>query len=135
MGLERLDHINVCTTQLERMKAFYSDVLGMPPGPRPNFSFGGAWMYCGSHPAVHLVERQQLTPTTGDLRLQHFAFAARDLEAFLARLKAQGVPYRVGIVDDFEICQINVNDPDGNHIHVDFPLAEAQRLGVERTPR
>ena len=135
MGLERLDHINVCTTQLERMKAFYSEVLGMPSGPRPNFTFGGAWMYVGSHPCVHLVERQQLTPTTGDLRLQHFAFKAQDLGGFLARLKDLGVPYRVGIVDDFEICQINVNDPDGNHIHVDFPLAEAQRLGVERTPR
>jgi catechol 2,3-dioxygenase-like lactoylglutathione lyase family enzyme len=135
MGLERLDHINVCTTRLEQMKAFYSDVLGMPAGPRPNFSFGGAWMYCGSQPAVHLVERQQLTPTTGDLRLQHFAFKAQDLEAFLARLKSHGVPYRVGIVDDFQICQINVHDPDGNHIHVDFPLLEAQRLGVERTPR
>ena len=135
MGLERLDHINVCTTQLERMKAFYSEVLGMPPGPRPNFSFGGAWMYVGSHPAVHLVERQQLTPTTGDLRLQHFAFAAKDLAGFLARLKALEVPFRVSVVDDFELCQINVHDPDGNHIHVDFPLAEAQRLGVERTPR
>jgi catechol-2,3-dioxygenase len=135
MGLERLDHINVCTTQLEQMKTFYSEVLGMPPGPRPNFSFGGAWMYCGSQPAVHLVERQHLTPTSGDLRLQHFAFKAQDLEAFLARLQARGVPYRVGIVDDFQICQINVHDPDGNHIHVDFPLAEAQRLGVERTPR
>jgi len=135
MGLERLDHINVCTTQLDRMKAFYSDVLGMPSGPRPNFSFGGAWMYCGALPAVHLVERAQLEPTKGDLRLQHFAFAAADLEGFLARLSQLEVPYRVGIVDDFELCQINVTDPDGNHIHVDFPLAEARRLGVERSPK
>jgi catechol 2,3-dioxygenase-like lactoylglutathione lyase family enzyme len=135
MGLQRLDHINVCTTQLERMKVFYSDVLGMPPGPRPNFPFGGAWMYCGKQPCVHLVERARLEPTTGDLRLQHFAFAAEDLEGFLACLKRLGVPYRVGILDDFRLCQINVNDPDGNHIHIDFPLAEAQRLGVERTPK
>jgi len=135
MALQRLDHINVCTTQLDRMKAFYSDVLGMPPGPRPNFSFNGAWMYCGSQPAVHLVERSQLEPTKGDLRLQHFAFAAKDLASFLARLKQLDIPYRVGIIDDFALCQINVHDPDGNHIHVDFPLAEAQQLGVERTPK
>jgi catechol 2,3-dioxygenase-like lactoylglutathione lyase family enzyme len=135
MALERLDHINVNTQQLAAMKAFYSEVLGMPPGPRPNFSFGGAWMYCGSQPAVHLVERAQLEPVHGDLRLHHFAFAARDLAGFLQRLEVHGVPYRVGIVDDFEICQINVHDPDGNHIHIDFPLAEAQALGVQRTPR
>jgi catechol-2,3-dioxygenase len=135
MGLERLDHINVNTTQLEKLKAFYSDVLGMSPGPRPNFSFGGAWMYCGGRPAVHLVERAQLEPVHGDLKLQHFAFAAKGLGEFLARLAQLDVPYRVGILDDFEICQINLTDPDGNHLHVDFPVAEARELGVERTPR
>lgn len=135
MGLKRLDHINVCTRQLERLKAFYSEVLGLPPGPRPNFSFGGAWMYCGSQPTVHLVERLELEPAVGDLRLQHFAFAADDLEGFIERLKRLDVPYRVSILDDFELCQINVHDPDGNHVHIDFPLAEARRLGIERTPR
>jgi len=135
MGLKRLDHVNVCTTQLEKLKAFYSDVLGLEPGPRPNFSFGGAWMYCGAFPIVHLVERAALTPTSGDLRLQHFAISADDLEGFLARLKRLSVEYRVGFVEDFELCQINVHDPDGNHVHIDFPLADARRLGVERTPR
>jgi catechol 2,3-dioxygenase-like lactoylglutathione lyase family enzyme len=135
MGLERLDHINVNTTQLAAMKAWYSEVLGMTPGPRPNFSFGGAWMYCEGLPVVHLVERARLEPVSGDLKLQHFALTAKDLGGFLERLKALGVPYRVGIIDDFELCQINVTDPDGNNLHIDFPLAEAQRLGVERTPR
>jgi catechol 2,3-dioxygenase-like lactoylglutathione lyase family enzyme len=135
MGLKRLDHINVNTAQLDVLRAWYSEVLGMTPGPRPNFSFGGAWMYCGGLPAVHLVERAHLEPVSGDLKLQHFAFAAEDLAGFLQRLKALAVPYRVGIVDDFELCQINLTDPDGNHLHIDFTLAEARRLGVERTPR
>jgi catechol 2,3-dioxygenase-like lactoylglutathione lyase family enzyme len=135
MGLLRLDHVNVNTTRLATMKAWYTEVLGMTPGPRPNFSFGGAWMYCEGFPCVHLVERERMEPASGDLKVQHFAFAARDLGAFLERLSALQVPYRVGILDDFEICQINVTDPDGNHLHIDFPLAEARRLGVERTPR
>jgi hypothetical protein len=41
----------------------------------------------------------------------------------------------VGILEDFALCQVNVHDPDGNHVHIDFPLAEARTLGVERTPR
>jgi len=135
MGLLRLDHVNVCTRQLDKLKAFYSEVLGLTPGPRPNFSFGGAWMYCGSFPVVHLVERPALQPSEGDLRIQHFALAANDLPGFLARLAKLGVEWRVGILDDFELCQINVHDPDGNHIHIDFPLAEARLLGLERTPR
>ncbi len=134
MGLNRLDHINVCTTRLTEQKAFYSQVLGLEPGPRPNFSFGGAWMYCGGVPSVHLVERSALRPMEGDLRLQHFAFAAEDLGAFVARLDRLQVPYRVGIVEDFGLCQVNVHDADGNHIHIDFPLAEARGLGIERTP-
>jgi catechol 2,3-dioxygenase-like lactoylglutathione lyase family enzyme len=132
MGLKSLDHVNVCTRRVDVLKAFYSDVLGMPAGPRPGFSFNGAWMYCGEKPAVHLVERLDLTPTEGDLRVQHFAFAAEGLAAFLERLKAKGVKYRIGIVEDFATCQVNVHDPDGNHIHVDFPLAEARALGVNR---
>lgn len=135
MGLTRFDHVNVCTTRLDDMKTFYSEVLGLSAGPRPNFSFGGAWMYCGGQPCVHLVERASMQPASGDLQLQHFAFKAEDLEAFLGRLRRLGVEYRVGIVEDFEICQINVHDPDGNHVHIDFPLEEARRLGVERTPR
>lgn len=135
MALKRLDHVNVNTAQLEVMKAFYSEVLGMPPGPRPAFSFGGAWMYCGAQPAVHLVERDRLVPHEGDLGIQHFAFAAEDLAGFLERLRSRAVPYRVGFVEDFEICQINVTDPDGNHLHVDFPISEARQLGLERTPR
>jgi catechol 2,3-dioxygenase-like lactoylglutathione lyase family enzyme len=135
MGLKRLDHINVCTPNLDALRTFYSDVLGLVSGPRPNFSFNGAWMYCGDHPCVHLIERLKLKPTDGDLQIQHFAFQAEDLESFLARLERLKLPHRVGIVDDFGICQINVHDPDGNHVHVDFPVAEAQRLGVERGER
>jgi catechol 2,3-dioxygenase-like lactoylglutathione lyase family enzyme len=132
MALKSLDHVNVCTRRVDVLRAFYSDVLGMPAGPRPAFSFNGAWMYCGERPAVHLVERLDLAPTEGDLRVQHFAFSAEGLGDFLGRLKARGVKYRIGIVEDFGTCQVNVHDPDGNHIHVDFPLAEARALGVSR---
>ena len=136
MGLLHVDHINVCTPNLEALKKFYSEVLGLRSGPRPNFSFNGAWMYCGAQPCIHLVERLDMTPPDhGDLQIQHFAFRGENLEEFLSTLRGLEVPYRVGVVEDFAVCQINVFDPDGNHIHIDFPLAEARRLGVEATAR
>lgn len=102
------------------MIAFYRDVLGMKPGPRPGFSFGGAWMYVGENPAVHLVQVEH-APTPGDsLRLQHFAFSAHDVEGFIAHLDRLGVPHREGRLEDFRLIQVNVHDPDGNHIHIDF---------------
>lgn len=136
MPLARLDHVNLCTVQLEAMQAFYANVLGLSPGPRPNFSFDGAWLYLGELATVHLVvvdrERFPETPGTArtELTLQHFAFAATDLAALLERLEAHAVPYRLGFRFDFGLCQVNLHDPDGNQLHVDFPLAEARALGL-----
>jgi hypothetical protein len=92
----------------------------MRVGPRPAFSFGGAWLYCGERPVVHLVEVTAQSPQSASLQLEHFAFAATDLEGFRARLDGAGVGYRMGHVADFGLRQIHLHDPDGNHIHVDF---------------
>lgn len=128
--LERLDHVNVRTAQLAAMRDFYCRVLGMTTGPRPNFRFGGAWLYCGGYPVLHLVEVDDAPPRATDLGLEHFAFRARDLAETLARLDREHVERRVGFVRDFGLCQVHVRDPDGNHVHLDFELGEAEALGL-----
>lgn len=136
MGLLHLDHASICTPHLGQLIEFYTDVVGLVSGPRPNFSFNGAWMYCRDQPCVHLIEQLHLEGRKkDDLQLAHFAFRAENLKEFLERLRRLDISYRVGIVEDFSICQINVFDPDGNHVHVDFPASEARALGVEATPR
>lgn len=134
MPLTAFDHINVCTRNVAELVTFYTSVLGLSVGPRPNFSFNGAWLYCGGRPVVHLVERLEMEAPEGNLQLQHFAFSGNDLEALLDHLREVGVAHWVTMVEDFELCQINVRDPDGNHVHLDYPLAEARALGVRRTP-
>lgn len=121
MFLTGLIHVNVRTHRLTELIAFYRDVLGMHQGARPNFSFGGAWMYVGPHPVVHLVAVDEAPKAGESLRLQHFAFSGQDEQAFCRHLDDLKVHYRIGRLDDFKIVQINVDDPDGNHIHVDFP--------------
>jgi catechol-2,3-dioxygenase len=130
MPLERLDHVNLRTQQLEAQQRFYRDVLGLTLGARPNFSFGGAWLYCGERPVVHLVAVESASAPTSELTLQHFAFAATGLAELLSNLERHHVPRRVGFVRDFNLCQVHVHDPDGNHIHIDFALAEAEALGL-----
>lgn len=130
MPLRRLDHVNLRTRHLKEMLEFYRDALGMKPGPRPNFDFGGAWLYCGDAPVVHLVDVDNVTEPSPALTLQHFAFAADDLGPFLQRLEQLGIPVRLGFLRDFCLCQVNVHDPDGNHLHIDFPLREAANLGL-----
>jgi len=131
MPLNRLDHVNLRTANLEALQDFYVQVLGMTPGARPPFAFGGAWLYSGGFPSVHLVEVAAQPAPEGELRLEHFAFAAEGLGDFLANLKRHGVSYRIGVVPGFEIIQVNVHDPDGNHIHIDFAPAEAAQAPGE----
>ena len=130
MPLVALDHVNLRTARLEELRRFYTRALGLAEGPRPGFSFNGAWMYCGKQPVVHLVEVDVLPNPGEDLRLQHFAFSGHGLGELLKRLADAHVEYRIGFVRDFELCQVNVHDPDGNHIHVDFSEAEALALNL-----
>lgn len=128
MTIQALDHVNVRTANIGRLETFYVDVLGLSVGPRPNFSFGGLWLYAGRCAVVHLVQVPETPRPEGPLRLEHFAFSARGLGNFLERLQRHDVPYRIGRIEDFGILQVNVEDPDGNHIHIDFPLDEAAML-------
>ena len=125
--MKRLDHVNVRTAALDAMTAWYTRVLGLEAGPRPAFSFAGAWLYAEGQPIVHLVGVESPPGADADdLRLEHFAISASGLKDFVARLEAEGEQYRVRAVPDFGIVQVNVWDPDGNHIHVDFDAAEAE---------
>lgn len=126
--IECLDHINIRTGNLTAMVAWYRDVLGMEEGARPDFSFDGAWMYAGGQAVVHLVAVDK-TPEDGpELRLEHGAFRARGFRTFIDRLDETGNRYRVRKLPGMPIVQVNVWDPDGNHLHVDFDSAEAPEL-------
>ncbi|MEM8740582.1 MAG: VOC family protein [Pseudomonadota bacterium] len=137
MGLETLDHVNIRTADATTLADWYSRVLGLENGPRPDFPFPGAWLYAGPRAVVHLIGVAKAPGSDpADLKLEHFAFSATGLSAFRARLDAAGVAHDLvaltgaraaGVVD---LVQVNVRDPDGNHIHIDFPAEEARALGL-----
>ena len=119
MTIKSFSHVNVRTSRLGEMVAWYRDVLGIRPGWRPDFGFGGAWLYVGNDPIIHLVE-VDTELNDSDPKIEHFAFDAHGMTEFRSNLDAKGVPYRIAKVPGTEITQLNINDPDGNHIHVDF---------------
>lgn len=121
--LKGLDHVNIRTSRLQLMKRFYIDVLGLTLGRRPPFDFEGAWLYCGEQPVIHLVEVAETSDAVAP-RVDHFAFRAASLAAFLRHLNDYGVAYRIGKVPGWNTVQINCQDPDGNHLHVDFAAEE-----------
>ncbi|MGI9387844.1 MAG: VOC family protein [Methyloligellaceae bacterium] len=130
MQLRQLDHVNVRTSNLEEMTAWYERVLGMKNGARPSFNFGGAWLYCNGSPFVHLIEVESEPAAGTDLKLEHFAFSATGMGDFIDCLKSDNAGYKIVEIPDFDIVQVNIWDPDGNHIHVDFHMDEAKGLDV-----
>ena len=121
--IKDLDHVNIRTGRLSEMTAFYRDIVGLESGPRPPFTIGGAWLYCGERAAVHLVEVAE-TPAGQAPRIEHFAFRAAGLAEFLARLRANAVAYDVSIVPQSGIRQVNIRDPEDNHIEIQFSADE-----------
>ncbi|MEM7059304.1 MAG: VOC family protein [Pseudomonadota bacterium] len=129
--MKRLDHVNVRTANLDGMIAWYRDMLGLTVGPRPGFSFPGAWLYAGNDAIIHLVG-QGTDPSADekDLRLEHFAIAATGLKELLERAAAAGEKTSLRRVPDFPIVQVNMWDPDRNHIHIDFDHSEAEGMDI-----
>jgi catechol 2,3-dioxygenase-like lactoylglutathione lyase family enzyme len=123
--IRRLDHVNVRTARLSALVRFYADALGLVEGERPPLGFPGAWLYAGDAPVIHLVEVAEPPRPEGALRLEHFAFTATGLAEFQARLSKLGVEFRKSRQPGTGNVVINLQDPDGNRVHVDFPAAEA----------
>jgi catechol 2,3-dioxygenase-like lactoylglutathione lyase family enzyme len=124
MTLEALDHVTIRTANLAGMTEFYSQALGLDDGPRPPFSFAGAWLYCGERAAVHLIEVAE-PPLEQDPRIEHFAFRAKGLTGFVGRLRERDVSHRLAIVPGLELRQVHLADPDGNHVEIAFAPKEA----------
>ena len=119
MPLEWLDHVNIRTARLEAMTDFYQRVVGLELGARPPFSFSGAWLYLDDRAVLHLVETES-PPAGMEPKIEHFAFRATGLEAFLSRLESASVEYRRATVPATKMVQLHFSDPDGNHIEVNF---------------
>ena len=124
MALQAFDHVNIITTNLDAMVQWYENVLGLRSGKRPDFPFPGAWIYLGDQAIIHLVgatqDRQSVEP-----KIEHFAIRASGLQEFLAHLDKHDTAYQLADVPGFGITQVNIHDPDGNHIHIDFRVGES----------
>lgn len=101
--------------RLDDAAAFYRDLLGLPAETRPDIpGIDGAWFQAG--PAqVHLVDAapgsQPIRPADA-----HVCFGVDDLDAAIAELEANAVPYQRGAQGT--VVQIWLADPAGNIIEL-----------------
>jgi catechol 2,3-dioxygenase-like lactoylglutathione lyase family enzyme len=125
--IRRLDHVNVRTANVSALARFYSEALGLEQGERPPLGFPGAWLYAGDQPVIHLVGAEEQPRPEGALRLEHFAFSASGLSEFLARLERLNITFKQSRQAGTGNVVIDLRDPDGNRLHVDFQANEAPR--------
>lgn len=118
-------NIRVPLDQLEEIRRFYCDVVGLVQGSRPPFKSFGYWLYAGNEAIVHLVESttdggpEVTTRTTVD----HFAFACSDFEGMKEILEAHGIAYKFTTVPERNLRQLVFKDPADNGVELLFPPA------------
>ena len=129
MEIEQLDHFTINVGDLDASTRFYTDIVGLRKGPRPDFSVGGAWLYCGDRPLVHLIDDDsrrtaQLGAAGGAGALDHIAFRATGFEAMRQRLRDKRVTFDEQTVPGLDLQQLFLEDPDGIRLEFNFPVSE-----------
>ena len=121
MPIDRFQHINIRTPDIDRARDFYVRALGLRAGDRPPFASVGYWLYLGDEPIVHLSQlAADDTREPGSGRLDHVAFRGVDLERTREALRTAGIPFRETVVPRDQTMQIFIHDPDGVKIDINF---------------
>ena len=121
MAVDALQHINIHAVDVERSREFYVRVLGLRVGPRPPVTSVGYWLYLGTQPVVHLVQRHLDAAAPGPTgAIDHVAFHAVDLDVVRRRLQADGIPFEERVIPRDRSIQLFVHDPDGVKIELNF---------------
>lgn len=129
----RLDNIDVICTELEPMRAFYADLLGLPL--RLPYEPGQGWVGLRAGDVViYLIEEDgaQLPPHpaprfTGAANppgLDSFAFEVNELDAAIAELDRRGVNWAGDIVESEWYRYRGLHDPEGNLVYLTEPLLD-----------
>jgi glyoxylase I family protein len=92
MEIVELHHVSLPTTDLERSRRFYAEVLELEEIPRPPFQFPGAWFRLGDR-ELHLIGGEGAVSQGGtgtDSRQLHFAIRVASFARALERIRALG---------------------------------------------
>ena len=138
-----LNHFSIRSLQIEKTRDFFTQVIGLKEGPRPDFPFPGHWLYCGdtsnyAHAVLHLIAMNPTDPVGlknylgdrdatalhGSGAVDHVAFFATDLAAMIKKLKQSGVDYKQRTVPSIGLHQLFLVDPNGIVIELNYPANE-----------
>jgi catechol 2,3-dioxygenase-like lactoylglutathione lyase family enzyme len=131
MPVAALHHFTIrCTPdELPPLVDFYTRVIRLELGARPDIPAPGAWLYAGGQPIVHLYAHlatpdARHDPPTGPV--DHISFRTRGLQEMREHLAAQGVPWQEAPIPGWDIHQLFLRDPCGLKIEMTFWMNEEE---------
>ena len=134
MPLDRIDHFSIRTLKLEETRTFYENAMEMEVGDRPPLPFPGYWLYLGDHAVIHLIGIDEnnpeglneylgevnVTELSGGGAVDHLAFRASGSKDLIDRLRILNVPYRERMVEEKNLFQLFVEDPNNITLELNY---------------
>ena len=107
LGIERADFVGIPATDANRLRAFYADVLELPPDPNADYEFrAGETTLAIWEPQAAGME---FAPSSG-----YIALRVPDVAQARSYLESKGVEFS-GEILDTGVCHMTFfRDPDGN---------------------
>ena len=145
MPLSHIEHFLVAADDIDATRDWYARVLGMRPGPHPEFGFPVHWMYIGELDVVHIgpsakgageIQKKYLGRTsrdsgTGTGALDHIAFRATGLRETMEHLRKENIAFDQRRASGQALYQLFFHDPNGIKIELNFDAAEAEGVAPE----
>ena len=93
------------------------------------YAVSGELFFASSNQIVHAFDYDEVKAPLVEIDLSQARIwdtsAVAALDTVVAKFADRGIEARLSPVPGLPILQVNVFDPEGNHIHVDFDAAEA----------
>ena len=145
MPLSHIEHLLIAADDIDATRDWYARVLGMKPGPHPDFGFPVHWMYLGGVDVVHIgpsarnagdIQKQYLGRTSqangsGTGAIDHIAFRATGLREMLSHLKKEKITFTQRRANGQALFQLFFYDPNGIKIELNYAAEEAQGIAPE----
>ncbi|MDM4766535.1 VOC family protein [Pelomonas sp. SE-A7] len=112
--------------QLDQLRDFYCEVVGLTAGPRPAFNNFGYWLYAGGRDVLHLTEMRpdEVRQLGARASFDHAAFNCSGRSEVEQRLARHGIAYEVGEVPLTGQVQLFFSDPAGNGVELNFAASD-----------
>ena len=117
MQIKAVNHVALHVADVAESVAFYEQVLGLQPMPRPAFDFPGAWFRIGTDQELHLIG-DRTDAVRSHSRGTHFALHVLDVYAAERELREKGMSFYGPKTRPDGILQIFLQDPDGHYIEL-----------------